>query len=110
MPQYLQPIHNQLIDHRVQMQLQWAFSMNRHALNVGDAIYPVALPQPAMPAVGAPAAPFLPANFPATKGLLMALDSNGVNALLQAYGLAVTGTVQQRINRLARHIGMSRQF
>ena len=83
--------------------------MNRHAVNVGDTIYPVALPQPPL-AAGMPPAPFLPGNFPQTKGQLTSLDHNGVNALLQAYGLTTNGSLHQRINRLALHIGMTRQF
>ena len=80
---------------------------------VGDAIYPVPLHQPALTAVGAPTAHFLPANVPATKGLLMALDSNGINVLLQAYGsygLALPCSLHHRINRLAQHIGMNKRF
>ena len=84
--------------------------MNRHATELDDDIYPVALPQPALPPAGAPAAPFLPANFPANKGQLIALNTNEVNAILGAYGLGMAGSLHQRINRLARHIGMSRQL
>ena len=78
--------------------------MNRQATEASDNVYPVAQPG------GVGGAPFLPANFPETKGQFMSLATPAVTALLQGYGLSTNGTLNQRINCLAQHVGLRKQF
>ena len=48
-----------------------------------------------------------PTNFPATRGDLLALRGAGLNNLLRDYNLSQVGSVTERINRVAEHLGLS---
>ena len=48
----------------------------------------------------------VPANFPGSVAALHGLNGPQINNLLTAYGLAATGTVRVRRNRLAQHVGV----
>mmetsp|Transcript_9886 Transcript_9886/g.21093 ORF Transcript_9886/g.21093 Transcript_9886/m.21093 type:complete len:193 (-) Transcript_9886:542-1120(-) len=73
---------------------------NRSSQSVTDSIR--ALP----PAPGQPAPP----DFPSTRGGLMSMSSEAAVAFLQLYNLPTGGTQPERINRLARHIGIDRDL
>jgi hypothetical protein len=47
-----------------------------------------------------------PAGMPATLGDLRTLSGHGVDPLLAFYGLATSGNVQKKRNRLARYLGV----
>ena len=86
---------------------------NRQAELATDRIMPLRVPAPAAAAAipppmgpGVPPAAY-PANFPATKGALLALSGAAIDNLLTAYLLPVGGgTIAARKNLLAEHLGM----
>ena len=83
-----------------------ARAFNRQAIIATDPITPLPLPLPAAPA--AAAAVQFPPNFPMTRGGLLHLTSNALNAIAHLYGhpLGNIGNVEFRRNQLAQYVGM----
>ena len=74
--------------------------INIHATRDDDAIAPkLQIPVPANPVP-------LPANFPATKGALFLLSLQQVNLILDYYQLPLAGTLANRRDLLAQHLGL----
>eukprot|EP00195_Chlamydomonas_chlamydogama_P011385 CAMPEP_0202900490 /NCGR_PEP_ID=MMETSP1392-20130828/11862_1 /ASSEMBLY_ACC=CAM_ASM_000868 /TAXON_ID=225041 /ORGANISM="Chlamydomonas chlamydogama, Strain SAG 11-48b" /LENGTH=187 /DNA_ID=CAMNT_0049586887 /DNA_START=146 /DNA_END=709 /DNA_ORIENTATION=+ len=89
---------SQLTTHLHDLTCTGIHTLNRSIDDPSQSIF--ALP----PAPGQPA----PAGFPSTASGLITMTSEAAAAFLQAYNLPTGGTKRERINRLARHIGIER--